>query len=98
MPAGQLWEAYRTVLAINATMQRQLVLPPGAPEAAVAALRAAVSALNDDKEHADEALKTIGYVPEWVTGTDVNAKVREAITVAPDMRAFLADYIRRAAK
>ena len=72
MPSGQLWDAYRTVLTINGAMQRQIVLPPGAPPAAVAALRAAVLRLNGDKEHAEEAVRTIGYVPEWMAGPDTN--------------------------
>jgi tripartite-type tricarboxylate transporter receptor subunit TctC len=97
-PTGELWEAYRTVLAINGAMQRQIVLPPAAPPAAVAALRAALLRLNDDKEHAEEAARTIGFVPEWVAGPDTNAQVRAALTVSPAMRTFIADYVRRAPK
>jgi hypothetical protein len=74
------------------------VLPPGAPPAAVAALRAAVERVNDDKEHADEAIRTMGFVPEWVTGADTNKAVRAAVTLSPEMRAFIADYVRRAVK
>jgi hypothetical protein len=61
-------------------------------------LRAAVQRLNDDKEHADEAARTIGFVPEWVAGPDTNKEVRQAITISPDMRAFIADYIKRAVR
>jgi hypothetical protein len=86
------------VLTINGAMQRQIVLPPGVPGAAVAALRAAVLRLNSDKEHAEEAIRTIGYAPEWVAGPDTNNEVRTAITILPDMRAFIADYIRRVVK
>jgi len=74
------------------------VLPPGAPPAALAALRAAVTRLNDDKEHAEEATRTIGYVPEWLAGHETNRALRTAITISPAMRAFLADYIKRATK
>jgi tripartite-type tricarboxylate transporter receptor subunit TctC len=98
MPSGQLWDAYRAILTVNGAMQRQIVLPPGAPPAALAALRAAVLELNDDKEHAEEAARTIGFVPEWVAGADTNTEVRSAITIPPDMRAFIADYVRRAVK
>jgi hypothetical protein len=94
-PSGQLWDAYRTVLTINGAMQRQIVLPPGAPPAALAALRAAVLRLNGDREHAEEAARTIGFVPEWVAGPDTNKEVRAAITISPEMRAFIADYVRR---
>jgi tripartite-type tricarboxylate transporter receptor subunit TctC len=98
MPSGRLWDAYRTVLTINGAMQRQIVLPPGVPAAAVAALRAAVRELNDDKEHAEEAARTIGFVPEWVAGPGTNDEVRAAIAISPEMRAFIADYVRRAVK
>jgi hypothetical protein len=98
LPSGQLWDAYRTVLTVNGAMQRQLVLPPGAPAGALAALRAAVQKLNGDKAHAEEAAKTIGFVPEWIAGADTNKEVRAAITISPEMRAFIADYVRRAAK
>jgi tripartite-type tricarboxylate transporter receptor subunit TctC len=98
MPSGQLWDAYRTILTVNGAMQRQIVLPPGTPPAALAALRAAVLELNDDKEHAEEAARTIGFVPEWVAGPDTNTEVRSAITISPDMRAFIADYIKFAAR
>jgi len=54
--------------------------------------------LNGDKEHAEEAARAIGYVPEWVAGPDTNNEVRAAITISADMRAFIADYIRRAVK
>jgi hypothetical protein len=68
------------------------------PGAALAALRAAVLRLNGDKEHAEEAVRAIGYVPEWVAGPDTNNEVRAAITISPAMRAFIADYVRRGAK
>jgi tripartite-type tricarboxylate transporter receptor subunit TctC len=98
LPSGQLWEAYRSVHTINGSMQRQVAFPPGVPQAAVSALRAAVERVNGDKEHAEEALRTMGFVPEWVTGPQLNKEVREALALSPEMRAFLADYVRRAVK
>src|SRR5262245_51810958 len=98
LPSGQLWDAYRTVLSINGAMQRQIVLRPGVPAAAVAELRAAVLRLNDDKEHAEEAARIIGFVPEWVAGPDTNKEVRTAITISPEMRAFIAAYVKRGVK
>jgi tripartite-type tricarboxylate transporter receptor subunit TctC len=98
LPSGQLWDAYRTVLTINGAMQRQIVLPPGVPAAAVAELRTAVLRLNDDKEHAEEAARIIGFVPEWVAGPATNKEVRAALTISPEMRAFIADYVKRGVK
>ena len=75
-PSGQKWEAFRTIHEVNSTLQRLIVLPPGAPQAAIEALRAAVARLNGDKEFAAEAIKTIEFVPDYDTGADINARVR----------------------
>ncbi len=40
-------------ITLNGAMQRMLSLPPGAPPAAVAALRAALERLNNDKDYAE---------------------------------------------
>jgi tripartite-type tricarboxylate transporter receptor subunit TctC len=75
-------------------MLRTVVLPPGVPQASVAALRKAFERLNSDKEFAEEALKAIQFVPQYVTGDDINARVRRTLVVDPAVRAFVADYIK----
>ncbi len=97
-PSGQLWDVYLTSLAINGAMQRMLVLPPGAPQAALDELRAAVRKLNNDEAFAEEARKVIGFVPEYVAGPETNRQVRPALAVKPEIRAFVADYIKSANK
>lgn len=89
-----LWDAYRTNLAVDAAMLRTIVLPPGAPQAAVDALRKAVERLNGDKDFAEETQKAIQFVPYYVTGPDLNAKVRRTLVVDPGIRTFVADYIK----
>jgi tripartite-type tricarboxylate transporter receptor subunit TctC len=79
-------------------MQRLIALPPGVPQAAVDALRAAVIELNDDKAYQDEAVKTIGFVPEWISGPQTSAQVRHALSAPPEMRALLNDYIQQRKK
>ena len=96
LPSGQLWDAYLTVLSINSAMQRTIVLPPNSPPAAVAALREAIAELNNDKDYADEAVRTLGYAPEWVAGEGTNAQVRRALSITPQMRAFIANYVKSA--
>ena len=99
-PSGQLWDVYLASLAINASMQRLVVLPPGAPKAAVEALQAALLRLNNDPAFAEDAAKAIGFVPEYVAGPETNRQVRQALTVKPEVRSFVLDYIKagRAAK
>jgi hypothetical protein len=93
-PSGQLWDAYATVLTIIGAMQVVIVLPPEAPPAAAEALRTAVAALAHNREYAEEAQKTFGFLPEWHTGPDTNRRMREALSVNPDTKAFITNYIK----
>ena len=97
-PSGPLWDAYLASLAINGAMQRALALPPNAPPAAVAALRAAVLRLNADKAFAEDATRVMGFVPEYEGGADSNAQVRRVLSVRPQMRAFIAHYLKSGRK
>jgi hypothetical protein len=95
-PAGPLWDAFRTVRTISGTMIRILALPPGAPQPAVDALQTALVRLNADPAYAVDAMKTVGFVPEYITGPNTGAEVRSALVVLPPMRAFIADYAKSA--
>ena len=97
-PSGPLWEAYKTLFEINSTLQRLIVLPPGAPRAAYDALSKAIERLNHDKEFAAEALKQIKFVPDYPTGPDMNDTVRPMLQATPQMRAFINDYMRNVPK
>ena len=80
-------------------MLRMICFPPGTSREAREALATAVAALNTDKEHAAEAMSTIGFVPEWAVGPpDVNQTVREVLAMPPPVRGFIADYIKAANK
>jgi tripartite-type tricarboxylate transporter receptor subunit TctC len=96
LPSGALWDVYRTNLTVDAAMLRLIVMPPSSPQAAVDALRTAVARLNDDKEYAQDAMKTIQFVPHYETGPDLNAQVRSRLEVKPELRQFVADYIKGA--
>jgi tripartite-type tricarboxylate transporter receptor subunit TctC len=97
-PSGELWDAYRTIRTISGTMLRILAMPPGVPKAAVASLSAAVARLNTDPEYAEEAIKVIGFVPEYTTGPDTARQVRDGLTVTPEFRSFIADYIKKGSR
>ena len=82
-PSGNYWEAYKTLFEINSTLQRLIVLPPGAPQAAYDALRVAIDGVNADKDFAAEAQKTIEFVPDYPTGRDMNQRVRGMLHATP---------------
>ena len=65
---------------------------------ALDALRAAALELNNDKEFADDAIKTIGFVPDYAAGPDTNAEVRRALVLSPEMRAFATQYMKAGGK
>jgi tripartite-type tricarboxylate transporter receptor subunit TctC len=97
-PAGQLWDVYLAVLSLTSTMGRIVALPPGAPPEAVAALRTAVQRLNTDAAFAEEAGKMIGFAPDFESGPNTNRQVRQALELKPEIRTFVADYIKNAGK
>ncbi len=93
-PSGRLWDAYRTNLAVDSAMLRTVAMPPGVPQEAQDALRAALARLNNDKEYAAETMKAMQFVPYYETGADINARVRRALTVSPEIRTFVMNYMR----
>jgi hypothetical protein len=97
-PSGQKWEALRTIHEVNSTLQRLVVLPPGSPQVAIDALRAAAARLNGDPEFAAEAIKLIEFAPNYDTGADINERARSKLAASPEIRAFVADYIKSANK
>lgn len=98
MPSGQLWEAYKGMVAPDGTATRVIVLPPGAPQAAVRALREGLTRLNGDKAYAEDAQKAFGFVPIWRAEADNNAVAARSITLDGATRAFLQDYIKNPPK
>jgi hypothetical protein len=73
-------------------------MPPAVPAPAVAALRAAITGVNGDKAYAEEAEKSFGFVPQWEARPDTPAVAQVALSVPPDVRAFLVDYIKNVPK
>jgi tripartite-type tricarboxylate transporter receptor subunit TctC len=96
LPSGPLWEAYRSLLMVNGTMYRLIAMPPGAPREAVNALRTAVLQLNEDKAYIEEAHKTMGEAPEYVSTPNLNEEVRNGLSITPELKAFMEDYVKRA--
>jgi hypothetical protein len=54
--------------------------------------------LNEDKDYVDEALKVIGFVPEYTAGPGTNREVREGLSIRPEIKAFIADYAKKGGK
>jgi tripartite-type tricarboxylate transporter receptor subunit TctC len=98
MPSGQYWDIYKSIISADGIIQRMIVMPPGAPQPAIDALRAAIARVNTDKAYAEEAERTFGFVPQWAAGPDTPKVAQTALTVPPEVRAFLADYMKNLPK
>jgi len=98
LPSGPLWEAYKCILTVNGAMYRLIAMPPGAPKEAVSALRQAVVRLNEDKEYIEEAERTMGEVPEYVSNPHLNDDVRKGLSISPELKAFMDDYVKKGEK
>jgi len=68
------------------------------PSNSITALAAAVVALNGDKDHAAESMRTIGFVPDWQASPDVQQDVRSVLSMPAGVRSFLNNYIKAANK
>jgi tripartite-type tricarboxylate transporter receptor subunit TctC len=98
MPSGQLWDIYKAIIAADGVIQRVIVMPPGAPQAAIDAMRAAITRVNADRAYAEEAEKSFGFVPLWATGPETPQLAQTALTIRPEIRTFLIDYMKNLPK
>jgi tripartite-type tricarboxylate transporter receptor subunit TctC len=98
LPSGQLGEIYKSIIGADGVIQRVIVMPPGAPQPAIEAWRAAIMRVNDDRAYAEEAEKTFGFVPQWKAGPETPKLAQSALSISPDVRAFLTDYTKNLSK
>lgn len=96
LPTGPLWDAYRAAIAIDSAMLRTVAMPPGSPKPALDALRAALAQVNTDPEYAEEAMRVMKFVPFYVTGNDVSERARKQMSISPEVRAFVVNYMKAA--
>lgn len=94
MPSGQYWDVYKAIISADGIIQRVIVMPPGAPAAAVEALRAGITRVNNDKAYAEDAQKAFGFVPLWQASPDTPKLAQAALAVKPEVRAFLTSYMK----
>ena len=91
MPSGKLWDVYRAVITVHGAMQRLFVLPPGVPQAAVDALRAALANSTTTRPIRTRRCEASASCRNGSRAR--HQRVRQALTGQPEARAFLNDYI-----
>ena len=99
MPSGQLWDVYLA----GADHQRRHAAAHRAAAAGAAGrgrglARAPCCGSTPTRRIAEDATKAMGFVPHYEAGPETNRQVRQALAVRPEVRAFVADYIRSGRK
>lgn len=88
VPKGLDWELYKVIAGARTTL-RTVILPPGAPKEATAALRAAWLKTVEDKEYLAEYVKANNSPLEWKTGEQAQAQIEKTLSVSPELRAHV---------
>lgn len=70
MPPADLWEAYRLITQVRANLVRAIFLPPGAPQAALTALRQAWAKTAENPEFIAEYEKIYQSAPDISLGEE----------------------------
>jgi tripartite-type tricarboxylate transporter receptor subunit TctC len=94
-PSGKLWEVFREVNRAGSMAQRSIILPPGSPKAARAALRAAVHKLNKDATFRADAMKTVNFVPVFDVGPAGEKILAASTKLSAGTLKFLKSYIAK---
>ena len=93
MPSGEKWEALQMLTRLMEKMTRAIFMPPNAPEAAVAEMRAAFEQLSKDPEFIAQYEKIALTQPRFVIGAEGERIINELGSVPPAMVSFLRRYI-----
>jgi hypothetical protein len=94
-PSGILHEALRAAADAQLAMFRTAVMPPKAPEEAVAVMRSAFVELWQDPRFIRDYSNIVKTNPVLVTGDEGQAILAELGKIKPEIKAFITDYSNR---
>jgi len=93
MPSGEKWQALQLLTRIMDSMYRTVFMPPNAPAAAVAEMRAAMAKLEKDPEYIADYEKVVKGKPRFVLGAEGEHIIAELGNISPSFLSFLRKYI-----
>ena len=96
LPTSALFDAWRLVNQMGTLFQRILVMAPGTPQPALAAVRKAIGRLADDPAFKEDAQKSIKLVPSYMADAKTEVLFRQITDPAPKMQSFLRAFIDQA--
>jgi tripartite-type tricarboxylate transporter receptor subunit TctC len=92
-PSGIKYEALKAANMSSTNMQRAVLLAPGSPAAATAAMRQAVERLAKDDEFLAEAMKVMRFQPRFQIGEEGLKLYHQITQIPPEIVTFLKDFI-----
>lgn len=98
VPSGIKYEALKAANIAGTNMTRAILLPPGAPKQAVAALKQAVAALSKDEEYLADATKVMRFRPRFEMGAGGERLYQRATQISPDLAKFIRQFIEQERK
>lgn len=97
-PSGIKYEALKVANIAGTNMTRAMLLPPGAPKEAVAALKLAVASLAKDDEYLADAVKVMRFRPRFEMGASGERLYQRATGIAPELVKFIRQFIEQERK
>ena len=94
-PSGVNWDAIRTMIEIDQTMQHVFLGPPGMDTEAVETFRAAIGPATMTDAFAEEATRILSYVPDAVSAERATEILNATADVTPVVRTFIEAQISR---
>ena len=97
-PSGIKYDALKAANIAGTNMTRAILLPPGSPKEAVAALKLAVTSLSKDDEYLTDALKVMRFRPRFEMGEGGDRLYQRATRISPELGKFIRQFIEQERK
>ena len=94
-PSGINWDAIRTMLEIDQTMQHVFLGPPRMDLGAIEEFRAALGPTLATEAFQEEAVRILSYVPDHVDAERASRILDATANVAPEVQAYIEAQIAR---
>ena len=94
-PSGANWDAIRTMIEIDQTMQHVFLGPPRMDPRAIEEFRAAIGPTLATEAFREEAVRILSYVPDHVDAERATAILDATADVTPEVQAYIEAQIAR---
>ena len=95
LPRSELFDAWRLVNLAGTQFLRILVMAPGTPKAAVAALQEAAAKLAADPEFKEDSQKSVKFVLQFAADDRTRERFQRLLSPEPPLQTLLRDYVAK---